>query len=219
MWANPLIMTTVFLIDDHPLVADGIVSMLKTDSSVAITGVARTGEEALRMLASQAPDVILLDLNLPDTDGLQLCEQIRAGNAVSKIVILTSVTDAAIIAKAIANGANGYLIKDLERNDLFEAIDSVLNGNLFVSATANEQLLKSFRLDEKVIQHKILLTRREKEILALLEKGFNGPQIAQKLFLSTFTVETHRKNLMQKLGSSTTQMLLKKAKENKLTDE
>ena len=212
-------MTTVFLIDDHPLVADGIVSMLKTDSSVAITGVARTGEEALRMLASQAPDVILLDLNLPDTDGLQLCEQIRAGNAVSKIVILTSVTDAAIIAKAIANGANGYLIKDLERNDLFEAIDSVLNGNLFVSATANEQLLKSFRLDEKVIQHKILLTRREKEILALLEKGFNGPQIAQKLFLSTFTVETHRKNLMQKLGSSTTQMLLKKAKENKLTDE
>lgn len=219
MWANPLIMTTVFLIDDHPLVADGIVSMLKTDSSVAITGVARTGEEALRMLASQAPDVILLDLNLPDTDGLQLCEQIRAVNAVSKIVILTSVTDAAIIAKAIANGANGYLIKDLERNDLFEAIDSVLNGNLFVSATANEQLLKSFRLDEKVIQPKILLTRREKEILALLEKGFNGPQIAQKLFLSTFTVETHRKNLMQKLGSSTTQMLLKKAKENKLTDE
>lgn len=211
-------MTTVFIIDDHPLIADGIISMLNTNAGIAIAGVARTGQEAIKFLRHEAPDIILLDLNLPDTDGLQLCEQIRGFNTVSKIVILTSVTDAAIVAQAISKGANGYLVKDLQRDDLLKALDAVLEGKLFVSDTANEKLLESFKTGEKSTP-KIILTRREKEILDLLNKGLNGPQIAQQLFLSAFTVETHRKNLMQKLESNTTQMLLKKAKEHKLIEE
>lgn len=211
-------MTTVLLIDDHPLIADGVISMLRTDSSIDVLGVARTGENAIDFLKNETPDVILLDVHLPDTDGLKLCESIVAMKTASKVLMLTSVTDAAIISQALSRGASGYLVKDIERKELLSAIDTVLGGKIFVSATANEKLLESYRSDADATRQ-IVLTRREKEVLDLLDKGLNGPQIAKNLFLSNYTVETHRKNLMQKLESNTTQMLLKKAREYKLTQD
>lgn len=205
-------MTTVFIIDDHPLVADGVTTMLHTESSIKIIGAVKTGTEALTFLKNTIPDIILLDINLPDIDGLELCKKIKASSISSKILILTSYNDYPIISQALSNGANGYLLKDMERKELLKAINCVIDGKVFVSEAANEKLLEQYNssFDKKPIP--IVLTRREIEILDLLNKGMNGPQIAKKLFLSNFTIETHRKNLMQKFNSNTTQMLLKVAR-------
>ena len=206
-------MITVFIIDDHPLVADGVTTMLKTESNVSVIGVAKTGGEAMTFLKNTVPDIILLDINLPDIDGLELCEKIKALSTESKILILTSINDFAIISQALSKGANGYLLKDMERKELLNAIDMVLDDKIFVSSAANAKLLEHYKITDQVNPASIVLTRREQEILDLLEKGMNGPQIAKQLCLSSYTIETHRKNLMQKLNATTTQMLLKIARD------
>lgn len=206
-------MITVFIIDDHPLVANGVTTMLKSKSNISVIGVAKTGNEALRFLEHSIPDIILLDINLPDIDGLELCAKINELSSESKILMLTSNNDYTFISKALSNGAHGYLLKDMERKELLNAIDTVLDGKLFVSDAANTKLLEHYKTSPKE-EASVVLTRREKEILDLLEQGLNGPQIAEKLFISTYTVETHRKNLMQKLNANTTQMLLKVARDH-----
>ncbi|MCB0470865.1 MAG: response regulator transcription factor, partial [Flavobacteriaceae bacterium] len=118
--------------------------------------------------------------------------------------------------QSFSKKANGYLLKDIDRTELLRAIDTVLEGKNYISISANQKLVESFDPINKTIPQMVALTRREKEILLLLDQGFNGPTIAEQLCLSNYTIETHRKNLMQKLGSNTTQMLLNKAREQNL---
>jgi two-component system nitrate/nitrite response regulator NarL len=209
-------MINILIIDDHPLVTDGIQMMLKDVDYLSVAGKAKTGSEALKFLETNSPEIILLDISLPDIDGLQLCDKIREKNKQSKILGLTSANDASIITQLLHRGANGYLLKNMERNELLEAIDKVLDGRIYLSKAANEKVLEQFSSVSNAINSLPALTRREKELLQLLEDGLNGPQIADKLFISHYTVETHRKNLMQKLNVSSTQQLLKMAREKKL---
>jgi DNA-binding NarL/FixJ family response regulator len=209
-------MINILIIDDHPLVAGGIEIMLKDVLYVHIQGVAKNGAEALQFLKNHEPEIILLDISLPDIDGLQLCDEIRAKNKNSKIIGLTSANDASIITQLLHRGANGYLLKNMERSELLEAIDKVLDGKIFLSKAANEKVLEQFSSVSTALNGIPVLTRREKELLHLLNSGLNGPQIAEKLFLSHYTVETHRKNLMQKFNVNSTQLLLKIAREKKL---
>ncbi|MBL0305635.1 MAG: response regulator transcription factor [Chitinophagaceae bacterium] len=167
-------------------------------------------------LEKTSPDVILLDISLPDIDGLELCTLIRKKNKQTKIIGLTSTNEAGIITQLLANGGNGYLLKNMEREELITAIDEVMNGRIFLSKAANQKILEQFHSLKDALKNKLVLTRREKEILKLLYEGLTGPQIAEKLFLSPLTVETHRKNLMQKLNVNSVQQLLKVAGENKL---
>ena len=168
------------------------------------------------MIFYQILNIILLDISLPDIDGLELCSQIRKTNKQTKIIGLTSTNEAGIITQLLANGGNGYLLKNMEREELITAIDEVLNGRIFLSKAANQKILEQFHSLKDALKNKPVLTRREKEILKLLYEGLTGPQIAEKLFLSPLTVETHRKNLMQKLNVNSVQQLLKVAGENKL---
>ena len=209
-------MTTILIIDDHPLVAGGIEMMLKDVAYLSITGTVKNGSGALAFLEKTLPEIILLDISLPDIDGLQLCEKIREKNKYSKIIGLTSTNDASIITQLLHRGANGYLLKNMERSELIEAIDKVMDGKIFLSKAANEKVLEQFLSVSIALNGLPSLTRREKELLQLLDNGFNGPQIAEKLIISHFTVETHRKNLMQKLNVNSTQQLLKMAREKKL---
>lgn len=209
-------MISVFIVDDHPLVADGLSTMLKTEKDITVIGVAKTGADALKMLEKNEPDIILLDINLPDINGLDLCEKIKNSNPHSKILMLTSIDDLSIITQSFSKKANGYLLKDIDRTELLRAIDTVLEGKNYISISANQKLVESFDPINKTTPQMVALTRREKEILLLLDQGFNGPTIAEQLCLSNYTIETHRKNLMQKLGSNTTQMLLNKAREQNL---
>ena len=204
-------MTTILIIDDHPLVADGIKTMLKEAEGLEIIGISKTAQAALDFLKTNSPEVILLDISLPDMDGLQLCEAIRNTNKETKILGLTSTNEAGIITGLLQRGGNGYLLKNMEREELLEAIESVLKGKVYLSKAANEKVLEQFlRLVSP--EANPVLTRREKEILQLLADGLKGPEIAEKLFLSPLTVETHRKNMFKKFNVSSVQMLPKVAR-------
>jgi DNA-binding NarL/FixJ family response regulator len=205
-------MLSILVVDDHPLVTDGITIMLKDASHLHVVASCRTGGEAIQFLASNTPDIILLDINLPDIDGINLCGLIRKKNKVSKILGLTSVNETSLISNMLKQGANGYLLKNMDRTELIHAIDEVFRGKIYLSKEANEKLLEQFNGIQDAVDHVPAITRREKEVLLLLDEGFNGPQIAERLFLSPFTVETHRKNLLLKFKVSNTQQMLKAAK-------
>ncbi|MCU0395838.1 MAG: response regulator transcription factor [Chitinophagaceae bacterium] len=208
-------MISLLIVDDHPLVGNGIAMMLQDVQDVQIAAVCKNGQETLNYLASHPVDIILLDINLPDTDGLQLCGTIRQQNKAVRILALTSTNEAGIITQFLAQGGNGYLLKNMERDELLTAIDEVMNGRIFLSSESNQKILEQYRSVKEAVQQAPILTRREKEIVRLLYEGLTGPQIAERLFLSPYTVETHRKNLMQKLNVNNTQQLLKIAVANK----
>lgn len=209
-------MIKVLIIDDHPLVSDGVATMLKDVDWIEVTGACKSGVEAVEFLQHNAADIILLDISLPDIDGLELCNQLRKKDKQVKIIGLTSTNEAGIITQFLAKGGNGYLLKNMERDELILAIEEVMNNKIFLSKAANQKILEQYHTVSDALKSTPVLTRREKEILQLLYDGLTGPQIAEKLFLSPFTVETHRKNLMQKLDMNSTQMMLRYAKENKL---
>jgi DNA-binding NarL/FixJ family response regulator len=212
-------MVQLLIVDDHPLVIDGLKTMLKDVGYMQITGAVKNGKDALCFL-DEHPEiqVILLDINLPDTDGLRLCEQIRAKNKTVKIIGLTYVNEAGIITQLIKKGGNGYLLKNMEREELITAIDQVLDGSIYLSKAANEKIvqqLQAYDLPQNAIP---ALTRREKEILQLLAKGFTSHEIASQLFLSTFTIDTHRRNMLQKFNVHNTQALINMANELRIMD-
>lgn len=209
-------MITILIIDDHPLVTDGIKTMLQHEQYLQVSGTAKTAKEALAFLVHQQVDIILLDISLPDMDGLKLCELIRKQNKTAKIIGVTSANDAGIITQLLHRGGNGYLLKNMERDELILAINRVLDGHVYVSKEANEKVLQHYQSLDTALNQMPVLTRREKEIIELLSDGLTSPQIADKLFLSVYTIETHRKNLLQKFNVSSTLLLLKVAREYKL---
>lgn len=212
-------MIKILIIDDHPLVIDGIKTMLKDVEYLEIISAAKTGTEALQILNElHGIDVILLDINLPDIDGLRLCELIRANNKTSKIIGLTYVNEAGIITQLIKKGANGYLLKNMEREELIHAINQVLDGSMYLSKAANDKIIQQLQNSGLTADNIPVLTRREKEILQLLAEGLTSHAIADKLFLSTYTIDTHRKNMLQKFNVHNTQALLKVVQSLSLLD-
>jgi len=207
-------MIKILIIDDHPLVIDGIRTMLKDESYLSIEAAVKTAKDALEFIEDKAPvDIILLDINLPDIDGLRLCELIRNKDKTVKILGLTYVNEAGIITQLIRNGANGYLLKNMEKAELIEAINKVMDGSIYLSKEANEKIiqqLQSLGLPKNGIP---AITRREKEILELLHLGLTSQEIADKLFVSYYTIDTHRKNLLQKFNVHNTQSLMNVVRE------
>ena len=210
-------MIKILIVDDHPLVSDGIATMLRDQGSIQIVGASKTAADALAFLANEEPDIILLDISLPDMNGLELSEKIREHHKKVKIIGLTSTNEAGIITGLLQRGGNGYLLKNMERADLLVAIDTVMAGRVYLSNAANEKVLEQFQT-VKLKADVPLVTQREKEILQLLADGLNGPQIAEKLCLSPLTIETHRKNLFKKFNAHSVQLLIKIARGEKLID-
>jgi len=201
-------MIKLLIIDDHPLVIDGIATMLKDVSWLEITGSVKTAANAIQFLEHNEPDIIFLDINLPDMDGLQLCSLIRSKNKKVRIIGLTSINEAGIITQFLQRGGNAYLLKNMERDELLLTVDRVLDGSIYLSKEANDKILQQFHNITNIAGAAPTLTRREKEILLLLNDGLNGPAIAEKLCLSQYTIETHRRNLMQKFNVHNIQSLL-----------
>ncbi|MEO5563029.1 MAG: response regulator transcription factor [Chitinophagaceae bacterium] len=201
-------MIKILIIDDHPLVIDGIKTMLKDETYLHIEATAKTGKDALAFLATSSVDIILLDINLPDTDGLRLCELIREKDRTVKILGLTYVNEAGIITQLIKKGANGYLLKNMEREELIKAINQVIDGTMYLSKEANEKIVQQLQCYNFPKNNIPALTRREKEILELLSEGMTSHEIAGQLFLSNYTIDTHRKNMLQKFNVHNTTALL-----------
>jgi two-component system nitrate/nitrite response regulator NarL len=212
-------MVKILIIDDHPLVIDGIKTMLKDETYFQIEAATKTGKEALAFLdSSTVVDIILLDINLPDTDGLKLCEQIRAKNKTVKIIGLTYVNEAGIITQLIKRGANGYLLKNMEREELIHAMNQVMDGIIYLSKAANEKIIQQLQPYDLSKNNIPAFTRREKEILTLLAEGLTSQEIATKLFLSNYTIDTHRKNMLQKFNVHNTTALLNVVRELRIID-
>lgn len=196
--------TKVFIVDDHYMVIEGIRSLLQNEKGIEWTGHATNAVSCLSFLQHQLPDVILMDISMPDTSGLELCKEVKEKYPSVFIIGLSTFNQQSFIQKMMDNGASGYVLKNATRDELMEAINAVAKGKTYLSFEAS-QTMKS-----KTVS-KIVLTRREKEVLGLIAEGLTNNEIAGKLFISTTTVETHRKNLLAKCEAKNTASLVRLA--------
>jgi DNA-binding NarL/FixJ family response regulator len=196
--------------DDHPLVTEGLTTLLGQSGHIIVRGVAATGKDILEQVNTIAADVLLLDVNLPDISGIEICLEARKLNPALKILGLSNFSERSIVLRMLHNGASGYLLKSVPIAEMVKAIEIVAGGGIYLSREAQELLTKqdAFNAAEKPV-----LTAREKQVLQLIAEGLTSPQIAAKLFISPLTVESHRKNLMQKFKAGNAAGLVRKAAE------
>lgn len=194
--------TRVFIVDDHYMVIEGIRSLLQNEKSIEWTGHAMNANSCLAFLKKQLPDVILMDINLPDKSGIDLCKEVKEKYPSVFIIGLSTFNQQSFIQKMLDNGASGYVLKNATQEELTRAIETVMKGKTYLSDEASHTLRKE-------IAANLILTRREKEVLELIADGMTNAEIAQKLFISVTTVDTHRKNLLTKLEAKNTAALVK----------
>ena len=200
----------VIIVDDHPMVIEGLKSLLSNYDILTVPHTFTRGNEAYEYLSVNSCDVVLMDINLPDINGIELCHKVCAVNMKLRILGMSTYNDASIIRQMIQKGAKGYLLKNASASELYTAIENVCDGKIYFSPEVQRMLAES---SLKTVPH---LTRREKEIISLIASGETTQQIADKLFLSPLTVETHRRNLMQKFEVNNAPALIKMAIDHRL---
>lgn len=198
-------MIKVYLVEDHPLVIQGISTMLKETENIQCVGIFKNGQDLLAALKQFVPEVIIMDINLPDISGIELCKIVKEKYPDVHIMALSINNQPAIVRKMMENGAAAYVLKDAERHEIIHAIMTVARGKTFYSQSAATLLKQS---DNKTLPP---LTRREKEVLEKIAEGLTNQQIAQLLFVDVSTVNSHRKNLLAKYNVQNTAALIKLA--------
>ena len=191
----------VMLVDDKPLMRSGIASLLRSDGH-DVVGEANDGREALDLVARVSPDLILMDIRMPGMGGLEATRLIKAKHPNTKIVMLTVSDDEDDLFEAVKSGAEGYLMKDLEASQFFEALDAVDRGEAVIPTRLAGNLLEEFRSKSKQAQATESgdsLSAREQEVLDLVSQGLTNKEVADKLFISENTVKYHMKNILEKL--------------------
>ncbi len=201
-------MIKVFIIEDHPIVIDGIKTLVNDSGIAEFIGFAKTAAESLKLLTSTSADVILLDINLPDMSGIELCKIIHSKYPQLKILALTTFLQRDFVDKMLENGAMGYVLKNAPGEEIIDGICTVAEGGKFICEAVN-------LLIKKQDNDTMFLSRREIQILSLIAAGDTTKEIADKLFISVFTVETHRKNLLTKLNARNMVSLIKIAMDYK----
>lgn len=197
--------TKVFIVDDHYMVIEGIRSLLHQENNIEWFGHATNAASCLAFLEQQLPDVILMDINLPDKSGIDLCKEVREKYPSVFIIGLSTFNQQSFIQKMMDHGASGYVLKNATRDELMEAIEAAAKGKTYLSDEASKTLHKSS------VDGVPVLTRREKEVLLLIADGLTNLEVAEKLFISSATVDTHRKNLLAKFDARNTASLVKMA--------
>lgn len=195
----------IFIVDDHYMIVEGIRSLLQYQKGFEWMGHAMNAASCLAFLQQQQPDVILMDINLPDKSGIDLCKEVKSQYPAIHIIGLSSFNQQSFIQKMIENGASGYVLKNATAEELVEAIETVQSGKMFLSIEAGLTVQKNEDAKNPII------TRREKEVLLLIAEGLTNNEIALKLFISTTTVDTHRKNLLAKFEVKNTASLIRTA--------
>ncbi|MCX6207452.1 MAG: response regulator transcription factor [Bacteroidetes bacterium] len=205
----------IMLADDHPLFIEGLSMMLRREPDFELCGVANNGREVLEMLPTTNPDLILLDINMPKMNGLETIKYIKQSFPSVKIVMLSGYFDDAIIKEAKLKGANGYLLKSSQQDELIQTIKMVNSGSAFSTPHHEEPAPGEFLVNDKFLAQ-FNLTKREREIIQHIKNGMTNQEMAQNLHLSVYTVETHRKNIMQKLKLNSPGGLMKFIIENQI---
>lgn len=204
----------ICIIDDHQLVVEGLVSMLEKQNNIEIIATANNGKEAIKKIEILNPDLILMDLDMPEMNGFQTTEYLKKNIPNLKIIILSMHQEKVLVEKLIRMGIDAYLIKNSDKRDFIECIEKVSSGKQFFSAEITRSLVFDANHQAKFNQNNTLLllsqlTEREKEILILIADGNTNPEIAKLLFISPRTVDTHRKNLLKKLEVKNTAGLVR----------
>lgn len=208
---NPI---KLLIADDHRILLDGLVLMLQDVPQIEIVSTASNGEEVLLKMSSYYVDVLLMDIQMPLLDGYETAKIIAQKYPETKIVTLSMHSEKVYIEKMYAAGVAGYLLKSSGKEEIVTAIEKVYRGGKYYSDEVTAAILSKEK--NSSINQASELTKREKEIVALIAAGLSNPDIAKKLFLSTDTVKTHRKNIMRKLDVNNTAGLVKYAMDNSL---
>lgn len=201
MTESPVSKIRLLIADDHRVLMDGLVSLLKDEANFEIAATADNGQQVMELMEQSAYDICLLDISMPVVDGMETARWIIQHHPNTRVVILTTHDEEQIIAEMLHIGVSGYLLKSSTRQELVEAINRVMKGKLYFSETVNETMLRGYANELEKKKHpeeKVVLTQREKEIVQLLAREFTNEKIASMLHISYRTVETHRKNIMQK---------------------
>lgn len=206
-------MIRVFIVDDHPVVIEGIHSLLVNEQDMLWVGQAMNAASCLGYFVNNSADVVLMDISMPGMDGVELCAILKEKYPGVFILGLSTFNQGLYIKKMMENGASGYILKNSSKEELVRAIRVVRDGGIYFSGEAGLALSDYQRSSRKELP---ILTSREKEILELIAQGYTNPQIAEKIFLSQFTVDSHRKNLLAKLNVKNTASLIRFAVENKM---
>lgn len=204
-------MITVFIIDDHQMIIEGIHSLLMNEKDIEWMGSAKMPDELMNILRTRQPDVLLMDINLPQKSGLDLCREVKEKYPAINIIGISTSFQASVIRKMKENGASGYLLKDASKKEIITALHEVNDGRDYVSYSVAE-VLKQKAPAEGLPE----LTKREKEVLELIAEGMTNQEIATQLFLTSSTVDSHRKNMLTKFKAKNTAALVKIAVSNHL---
>ncbi|MHC1704967.1 MAG: response regulator [Tenuifilaceae bacterium] len=202
-------MTRILIVDDHPLIIQSLSSIIRDSKIGEVTASASSAKQCMDLLSSKTFDLVLLDINLPDGNGLDICKSITEKYPQIKVLAITSFNEYTIIRKMMENGASGYILKNSMPEEVVEGIETVLKGETFLCHEVD--LLMKKKPDQQ-----IFLTPRESDLLKLICDGFTNPEIAEKLFLGVETINSYRKNLLFKLNARNTAVLVKIAIEQKL---
>ncbi|MBP6659252.1 MAG: response regulator transcription factor [Chitinophagales bacterium] len=196
----------LFIVDDHYMIIEGIVSLMKNETAINIIGHAQNAQSCMTFLQRMLPDVIFLDINLPDKSGIDICKEIKTLYPTIKVIALSTFNQNSYILKMLDNGASGYLLKNATKEEMLEAIQTVIQHKQYLAKEAAESIKENGT-------NKPILTRREKEILQLLAQGLTSNDIGKQLFISPTTVDTHRKHLLEKFKVNNSAILIKQATE------
>ena len=195
----------ILLADDHPMVRSGLIKLLEPYKEFIIVGEAGDGEEAVEMTKKLQPDIVIIDLSMPKLSGIEATKLIRKNNPITKVLVLTMHDNEEYVYQIFKCGAGGYMLKNSGKDELAAAIRAVAKGETFFSPRVSEIMVNAYlrKADAReglpLSNDDIPLTKRENEILFYIADGLNNSQIAEKLFISARTVDTHRTNIMQKL--------------------
>jgi len=201
---NKKMTTKLFIVDDHYMVIEGIRVLLQNERDIEWMEHAMNAASSLAFLKRKEPDVILMDINLPDKSGIDLCKEVKGLYPAVSILGLSTFNQQPVIRNMMDNGASGYVLKNATKEELLTAITTVRMGKTFLSFEAVQSL-------RETTNEAPVITRREKEVLQLITEGLTNAEIAEKLFISIPTVNSHRKSLLEKFDAANTAMLITKA--------
>lgn len=208
----------ILIVEDHEVVIKGIKTLLEPYEDLEIVGYALDSDEAMRKVEELRPDIIIMDINLPEVSGIQITEMVSEQFPLSKVIYYTSHVDEELITQGFEAGAFGYVPKNFKPQELIEAIHMVYEGQKFMKGIVSEKFIASYLKSEKdkKLKQDIPLSERELEVLKHMSLGLSNKQIADKLFISIRTVETHKHNLMKKLNIFSTAELVIYAIQNNI---
>ncbi len=196
----------ILIVDDHPMVLEGMKAMLQLINFIELAGTASNAFEAIDQLKKLRVEVAIVDINLPDISGIELTAKIKKEFPAVRVLAMSTFKERSYISQMIQNGASGYLVKSASREEIEEAILCAYEGKLYLSLDIN-----TVEINKQINTPVPVISTREKEVLQLIADGLTNPQIAAKLFISLHTVDTHRKNLLAKMGVNNTASLIKLA--------